>query len=59
LDLEINDSMNIVFEFRTVNRNARTLECEFGEAKKKGAGTNVFINITSDISKKKYGVGLI
>ena len=39
------------FEFRTITGNEKTLEWEFRDAKKKGDDTNVFINVTSDISK--------
>jgi len=42
-----------LFEFRTVTGNARTLEWEFGKAKKKGDDTNVYINILSDISEEE------
>jgi len=40
-----------LFEFREITGKARTLEWEFGEAKKKGNDTNVFISIESSISK--------
>jgi hypothetical protein len=40
-----------LFEFRTITGNARTLEWEFGDAKKKGNNTNVFIHVKSDISR--------
>jgi hypothetical protein len=40
-----------LFEFRTVNGNADTFQWEFRNAKKKGADTNVYINVLSSISK--------
>jgi hypothetical protein len=39
-----------LFEFRNVTGNARTLEWEFNEAKKKGNDTNVFISVDKDVS---------
>jgi hypothetical protein len=41
----------VLYEFREITGNARTLEWEFGDAKGKGNDTNVFINIESNISK--------
>jgi len=42
-----------LFEFRTVEGNAETLQWEFRTAKRKGADTNVFISIVSNISKEE------
>jgi len=42
-----------LFEFRTVTGNPETFQWEFRYAKKKGADTNVYINIISDISKEE------
>jgi len=42
-----------LFEFRTVEGNAETFQWEFRKAKGKGADTNVYINILSDINKKE------
>jgi len=42
-----------LFEFRTVKGNAETFQWEFRTAKRKGADTNVYINILSDISKEE------
>lgn len=39
----------LLFEFRTVTGNARTMEGEFRDAKKKGVDVNVFIHIESNI----------
>lgn len=41
------------FEFRTVTGNPETFQWEFRYAKKKGADTNVYISIISDISKEE------
>lgn len=41
----------MLFEFRTVTGNARTMEGEFRDAKKKGADVNVFVHVESDINK--------
>jgi len=42
----------VLYEFREIKGNARTLEWEFGYAKeKKGSDTNIFISIESNISK--------
>ena len=41
----------VLFEFRTVTGNARTLEWEFRDAKKKGINVNVFIHVISDINR--------
>ena len=41
----------VLFEFRTVTGNARTLEWEFRDAKKKGVDVNVFIHVVSDINR--------
>jgi len=41
----------ILYEFREIDGNARTLEWEFGDAKGKGNDTNVFISIESKINK--------
>jgi hypothetical protein len=46
-----------LFEFRTVTGNPETFQWEFRYAKKKGADTNVYINIISDISKERFGAG--
>jgi hypothetical protein len=44
----------VLYEFREIKGNARTLEWEFGYAKeKKGADTNIFISIESKISKNE------
>ena len=40
-----------LFEFRTVAGNAKTLEWEFREAKRKGDDINVFVNVESGISR--------
>jgi len=40
-----------LYEFRTVEGNADTFQWEYRYAKKKGADTNVFINVLSGISK--------
>ena len=42
-----------LFEFRTVEGNAETFQWEFRTAKRKGADTNVYINILSVISKEE------
>jgi hypothetical protein len=42
-----------LFEFKTVTGNPETFQWEFRYAKKKGADTNVYINIISDISKEE------
>ena len=42
-----------LFEFRAITGNARTLEWEFGNAKKKGNDVNVFINVESEISRNE------
>jgi SPP1 gp7 family putative phage head morphogenesis protein len=42
-----------LFEFRTITGNAKTLEWEFGDAKKKGKDVNNFLNIESDIPKNE------
>jgi len=42
-----------LFEFRTVTGNPETFQWEFRYAKKKGADTNVYINIISDINKEE------
>jgi hypothetical protein len=43
----------VLFEFRTITGNAKTLEWEFKDAKKKGKDANVFLNIESDIPKNE------
>jgi hypothetical protein len=44
----------VLYEFREINGNARTLEWEFGDAKEnKGNDTNMFISIESNISKNE------
>jgi SPP1 gp7 family putative phage head morphogenesis protein len=43
----------VLFEFRTITGNAKTLEWEFRDAKKKGKDVNVFLNIESDIPKNE------
>jgi hypothetical protein len=50
-----------LFEFKTITGNARTLEWEFRNAKKKGADVNVFIQIESAISKNeaRRKIGLV
>jgi hypothetical protein len=50
-----------LFEFKTIIGNARTLEWEFRNAKKKGADVNVFIQIESAISKNeaRRKIGLV
>lgn len=40
-----------LFEFRTITGNAKTLEWQFRDAKKKGIDTNVFINVISDLDR--------
>jgi hypothetical protein len=42
-----------LFEFRTITGNARTLEWEFSDAKKKGDNINVFLHVRSDISREE------
>ena len=42
-----------LFEFRTITGNSDTFQWEFRYAKKKGADTNVYINVLSDISKEE------
>jgi len=42
-----------LFEFRTVEGNTETFQWEFRTAKRKGADTNVYINIISDIGKEE------
>jgi hypothetical protein len=42
-----------LFEFRTVQGNAETFQWEFRTAKRKGADTNVYINILSNIGKEE------
>ena len=42
-----------LFEFRTFEGNAETFQWEFRQAKKKGADTNVYASILSDISKEE------
>jgi len=41
----------LLYEFRYIDGNAKTLEWEFGDAKGKGNDANVFISIESNISK--------
>ena len=50
LDAVVNGQL---FEFRMATGNSRTLEWTFGDAKKKGDATNVFISVESDIPKKE------
>jgi len=40
-----------LFEFRNITGNEKTLEWQFRDAKKKGADTNIFINIDSNINR--------
>jgi hypothetical protein len=51
----------ILYEFRYIDGNAKTLEWEFRKAKEKGDDTNVFISINSDISRHeaRRRIGLV
>jgi hypothetical protein len=51
----------VPFEFRTITGTSRRVEKEFGDAKNKGKGINVFLNIDSDISREEVRrrIGLV
>jgi uncharacterized protein with gpF-like domain len=51
----------VPFEFRTITGTSRRVEKEFGDAKDKGKGINVFLNIDSDISREEVRrrIGLV
>jgi hypothetical protein len=51
----------VPFEFRNITGMPRRIESEFGDAKKKGKGINVFVNIESDIGKDeaRRRIGLV
>jgi hypothetical protein len=51
----------VPFEFRNITGKPRRIENEFGDAKKKGKGVNVFVNIESDIGKDeaRRRIGLV
>jgi hypothetical protein len=49
-DAVVNGSL---FEFRTITGNAKTLEWEFRDAKKKGKDVNIFLNIESNVPRNE------